>query len=152
MSGNGTLETSKRYRSTKSLRQWVPAHRQDHRQDGNEHGYRRKEDTDLGGLAGRDHIGGEALKDILKLTGTCSNVIFSTGRCRDLFQGIFIDLSAETTAPTSPSAEWRTEASAKPKRILVSAVHRRAIVCRPKPDRIHPYTAFYCLLRGSQWK
>ena len=80
------------------LGQWMPAQRQDHGEDCDQYGKPREEDTDLCCLAGHNHIGGKTLKNILKLTGACGNVILSTRGVRNLLQRFFVDLSSETAS------------------------------------------------------
>src|SRR5689334_867021 len=96
----------------------MPQESQEHRQDRQQNGDGCKKHTDLGGLPGGNHISRKTAKSLLKLLGTRSGIILSSGHIGDLGQCFFINIptkaapsasqstSAKLLAKPSPSAKW----------------------------------------------
>src|SRR5512145_1608301 len=116
----------------------MPLEGQCQRQDGQEGGQGCEEGGDLGGLAGGHHVSRQVLEYTLQLTGTGGCVVLAAGQVRDLAQGDFIDLPAESTTAALPKPK------AKPSALydgvlleLSAAVHEGVTVVGAETDRIH---------------
>src|SRR5215216_2047320 len=126
----------------------MPPQRKQHGKDGDEGSNGSKERCDLNRLARADEIGGKILEHILKLVCARSGIVCPTRKIGNLLQSRFIDLPAKTTSPNA-----RTKSSTAKEIILlelISTIHDRIVAIGAKPDRIHAYPAFQCLLGGTQ--
>src|SRR5215212_3698246 len=94
---------------TKPLRQRMPQQGKSHCQDCQDRCNGCEDDTNLCGLARGDHVGGKIVKDVLQLIGAGCRVISTTCQFGDLFERLFIDISAE--AASAASAKRQTESA-----------------------------------------